>query len=232
MALDASHEHSQGRPIESGACCPAEEIAGTFYVRLETRAGFTWIPAGRRPVNQRKKTIQLGVIADTHGLYDAAIEEHFAGVTEILHAGDIGDHSVIERLNKIAPVVAVSGNVDEYEKSGFPRQVTIRRGGMKIAIRHVLYEKGKLTKEAQVWLDREQPAVCVFGHSHRPTIEQYGPTILFNPGSAGPKRFSLPRGIGILMLQKEKVVPRFIRLEDKVSRHHARPSAKRSKKSG
>lgn len=181
----------------------------------------------------RRETIRLGVIADTHGLFDTAIEAHFAGVTGILHAGDIGDRGVIERLNKIAPVVAVSGNVDEYEQSGFPRQVTIRRGGMKIAVRHVLYEKGKLTQEAQAWLDREQPAVCVFGHSHRPTIEQYGPTILFNPGSAGPKRFSLPRGIGLLILQKGKIVPRFIRLEDTASQH-ARPSAseKRSKKSG
>jgi putative phosphoesterase len=176
--------------------------------------------------------MRIGVIADTHGFYDAAIEEHFAGATEIFHAGDIGGRGVIERLTKIAPVVAVSGNVDEFEKSGFPRQVTIRRGGMKIAIRHVLYEKGKLTKEAQAWLDREQPAVCVFGHSHRPTIEQYGPTILFNPGSAGPKRFSLPRGIGLLILEKEKIVPRFVRLEDKASRYPARPSTKRFRKKG
>ena len=180
----------------------------------------------------RPQTIRLGVIADTHGLFDLAIEAHFAGVTGIIHAGDIGDRGVIERLNKIAPVVAVSGNVDEYEKSGFPRHVTIRRGGMKIAVRHVLYEKGKLTQEAQAWLNRERPAVCVFGHSHRPTIEQHGPTILFNPGSAGPKRFSLPRGIGMLILQKEKAVPRFIPLKDKTSRHHATSSTKRSKKSG
>jgi uncharacterized protein len=179
----------------------------------------------------RPQTIRLGVIADTHGLFDPAIEAHFAGVTGILHAGDIGNRGVIERLNKIAPVVAVSGNVDEYEKSGFPRQVTIRRGGMKIGVRHVLYEKGKLTQEAQAWLNRERPAVCVFGHSHRPTIEQHGPTILFNPGSAGPKRFSHPRGIGLLILQKEKAVPRFIRLKDKASHHPAPSSTKRFKKS-
>lgn len=88
--------------------------------------------------------LRIGVIADTHSLYDVAIEEHFAGATEFLHAGDIGDRGVIERLNGIAPVVAVFGNVDEYEKSGFPLQVTIRRGGVKIAVRHVLYEKGNL----------------------------------------------------------------------------------------
>ena len=174
--------------------------------------------------------MRIGVIADTHGLYDPAIEEHFDGISEIIHAGDIGDRGVIERLEKIAPVVAVSGNVDEYEKSGLPRQVTIRRAGMKIAVRHVLYEKGKMTKEAQAWLDREQPAVCIFGHSHRSTIEQYGPTILFNPGSAGPKRFSIPRGVGLLILQKDKAVPSFVRLEDKVKHDPTRLSEKRSRK--
>lgn len=162
-----------------------------------------------------RHAIRLGVIADTHGLYDCAIDAHFAGVSEILHAGDIGDKRVIDRLRKIAPVVAVSGNVDEYERSGFPRQTVIRRRGIKIALRHVLYEKGKLTKDSQAWLDRERPAVCIFGHSHRPTIEQYGPTILFNPGSAGPRRFSLPRGIGLLLLRNSDVKARLIPLPNK-----------------
>lgn len=180
----------------------------------------------------RSRTIRIGVLADTHGLYDEAIETHLAGTTEILHAGDIGDRGVLDRLGKIAPVVAVSGNVDDYEQSGFPRQTTIRRGGVTIAIRHVLYEKGTLTKDAQAWLDREQPDVCVFGHSHRPAIERYGTTILFNPGSAGPKRFSLPRGIGLLIVRKKQVTPRFIRLADSAKRSEARPPARPAKKQG
>ncbi len=163
-------------------------------------------------MNQRR-TIRIGVIADTHGLYDPAIEEHFAGVTEILHAGDIGGRDVIQRLQTIAPVVAVSGNIDDYEKSGFPRQALIRRGGIKIAMCHVLYERGQLMKDAEEWLDRERPEVCVFGHSHRPTIERDGHIILFNPGSAGPRRFSLPRGVGLLTITQAKVMPRLIRLK-------------------
>lgn len=151
------------------------------------------------------RALRLGVIADTHGLYDPAIEEYFSDVQEILHAGDIGDVRVIERLRRIAPVVAVSGNVDEYERSGIPRRIILRRGGVKLAICHVLYEKGKMTKEAEAWLERERPAVCVFGHSHRPEIGRYGGTILFNPGSAGPKRFSLPRGIGLLSFRNGRV---------------------------
>jgi len=182
-------------------------------------------------MNQRK-TIRIGVIADTHGLYDSAIEGCFAGVTEILHAGDIGGRDVIQRLEKIAPVVAVSGNIDDYEKSGFPRRVIIRRGRINIAVCHVLYERGQLTKDAEKWLDREQPAVCVFGHSHRPAIEQHGHTILFNPGSAGPRRFSLPRGVGLLTIIEGKVMPRLIRLSDRVDHPSVRQLRERSKKEG
>lgn len=168
-------------------------------------------------MNQRG-TVRIGVIADTHGLYDPAVEGHFAGVDEIVHAGDIGDRAVIESLRRIAPVVAISGNVDEYERSGFPRQIVIRRNGKIVAVRHVLFDKGKLTDDATRWLDSQQPDVCIFGHSHRPTINRYGPTLLFNPGSAGPKRFSLPRGIGVLTISRTKVLFRLIRLHDKVCR--------------
>ena len=161
--------------------------------------------------------IRLGVVADTHGLYDAAVERHFAGVSEILHAGDIGDGVVVTRLERLAPVVAVSGNVDDYERSGRPCQVLIRRGGMMIGLRHVLYERGALVKDAKAWLDDERPAVCIFGHSHRPTIGRYGGTVLFNPGSAGPKRFSLPRGIGLLVIAEGRVTPSLITLPDKPS---------------
>lgn len=166
---------------------------------------------------RRARAIRLGVIADTHGLYDAAVERHFAGVSEILHAGDIGDAVVITRLERLAPVVAVSGNVDDYERSGWPCQALIRRGGMMIGLRHVLYERGTLLKEAKAWLDEQRPAICIFGHSHRPTIARYGETLLFNPGSAGPKRFSLPRGIGLLVIAEGRVTPSLITLPDKRS---------------
>jgi putative phosphoesterase len=181
---------------------------------------------------RKRGDIRIGAIADTHGLYDPVIEKHFSGVTAIMHAGDIGDRTVIESLQCIAPVFAVSGNVDEYERSGFPRQIVISRNDKKIGIRHVLYEKGKLTQEAKSWLDRERPDICIFGHSHRPTIEQYGPTLLFNPGSAGPKRFSLPRGIGLLTIQKERVLSKLIRLSDKASQRNRPTGAKLSKKRG
>ncbi len=156
------------------------------------------------------------MIADTHGLYDPAVERHFSGLDEILHAGDIGDPQVIRRLRQLAPVMAVSGNVDGFETSGYASRQVIRRGGVTIGLCHILYEKGKMANEVQAWLDREQPDVCVFGHSHKPTLDRYGRMVLFNPGSAGPKRFTLPRGIGILTIRRGKVTPKLISLPDRI----------------
>lgn len=164
----------------------------------------------------RPKVLRVGVIADTHGLFDPAILGHFHRVDRIFHAGDIGDRMVIERLSRIAPVTAVSGNVDGYGWSGFPSERVVELEGRRIAIRHVLYEGGKLTKEGLAYLKRERPDVCVFGHSHKPTIEWFGETLLFNPGSAGPKRFRLPRGIGLLILSRSGVRSRLISLPDRV----------------
>ncbi len=102
----------------------------------------------------RSRTIRIGVIADTHGLFDQAIIRHFRGVDHILHAGDIGKRSVIEELQSIAPVTAVSGNVDGFGRSGFPRETIIELAGLRIAIRHIVYEGGKLTKDGRAfWIE-------------------------------------------------------------------------------
>jgi len=165
---------------------------------------------------KRKRTIRIGVIADTHGLFDPALIRHFRGVDHILHAGDIGQPSVIQELQSIAPVTAVSGNVDGYERSGYPSERIIKMAGRRVAIRHILYEGGKLTGEGRAFLERARPDICIFGHTHQPWIERFGHTLLFNPGSAGPRRFTLPRGIGILTIGKNQYVPTLIRLPSRV----------------
>ena len=159
-------------------------------------------------------TIRIGVIAYTHGLFDRAILRHFRDVDHILHAGDIGGKSVIEQLEQLAPVTAVSGNVDGYGRSGFPPETVIELGGRRIALRHILFEGGRMTEEGCVFLERVRPDVCVFGHTHRAAVEWFGATLLFNPGSAGPKRFTLPRGLGLLVIDGDHVKPALIALRD------------------
>jgi len=159
--------------------------------------------------------MRIGVVSDTHGLFDRALLRHFAGVDHILHAGDIGKPEVIELLERIAPVTAVSGNVDGFEASGVPREQVIELAGRRIALYHRLYEKRRLTRDGAGFLARAKPAVCVYGHSHQPAIEWREGLLLFNPGSAGPKRFHLPRAAGLLLFQNETIEPRHILLEDR-----------------
>ena len=168
------------------------------------------------------RTIRLGVIADTHSLFDPAIMRHFHNVNHIVHAGDIGKRSVIDQLATIAPVTAVSGNVDEYEKSGFPQETVIELAGFKIVIRHILYESGKLTQEGRAFLDRMRPDICIFGHTHQPKNEWLGDRLLFNPGSAGPKRFRLQRGVGVIRIEHGSIETTLIVLTDRVRERAAR----------
>jgi len=160
--------------------------------------------------------MRIGVLSDTHGLFDRAIARHFADVDHILHAGDIGKREVIEQLERIAPVTVVSGNVDGFEASGFPVEQVIELGGHRIAIYHRLYEKGKLTKDGASFLERTIPDICVYGHSHQPKAEWREGMLLFNPGSAGPKRFHLPRAIGLLLFHRETIEAQHITLADRV----------------
>ncbi|MBI5854517.1 MAG: metallophosphoesterase family protein [Nitrospirae bacterium] len=161
------------------------------------------------------RTFRIGVIADTHGLFDRAILRHFQSVDQILHAGDIGDASVLAELERLAPVHAVSGNVDGFGRSGLAAEALLRLGARRIALRHILYEGGSLTSDGAAFLDRERPDICVFGHTHKPTAIWRERMLLFNPGSAGPKRFSLPRSLGLLTLTGDEIIPQHLPLADR-----------------
>jgi putative phosphoesterase len=162
--------------------------------------------------------MRIGVISDTHGLFDRALLRLLAQVELILHAGDIGGAAVLGELESIAPVTAVSGNVDGYEASGVPAEQVLQLKGRRIAIYHRLYERGRLTRSGREFLERVRPDVCVYGHTHQPKAEWRDGMLLFNPGSAGPKRFRLPRAVGVLVLHRDRIEPRHILLPDRAER--------------
>ncbi len=166
------------------------------------------LTSGHRPV-------RIGVIADTHGRFDSELLRHFAGVDLILHAGDIGDPEVLRQLAHIAPIQAVSGNVDGFGRSGHPMERVIELAGRRIALRHIVFEGQVLNASAEAFLDRTQPDVCIFGHTHRPYHAWRGKTLLFNPGSAGPKRFTLPRAVGLLVLTVDGITGEHVFLADR-----------------
>jgi putative phosphoesterase len=155
--------------------------------------------------------MRIGVISDTHGLFDESLPSLFAGVDAIIHAGDIGKLEVIERLKQIAPVLAVSGNNDRF--TSFPDERVEDLGGCRIMIRHIFGELHQLKQCEKKIIERVRPEILVFGHSHRPYQQMLGTTMLFNPGSAGPRRFSMPRTVGMLSLERSATSARIITLD-------------------
>ncbi len=142
--------------------------------------------------------MRIGLISDTHGLLRPEALDALAGVERIIHAGDIGGPEVIETLSAIAPVDAVRGNND---KGGWaaelPAWLALEFEGVGI---HVLHDVNDM--------DVEPTAagfhVVIAGHSHKPLVKEREGLLLVNPGSAGPRRFSLPVTIGYLTVAAGK----------------------------
>lgn len=153
----------------------------------------------------------IGVISDTHGLLDEKVLELFRGVRHIIHAGDIGNEELIWQLEKIAPVIAVRGNNDS-DRMCFPNERMALIEGRTFYVRHIFATVEKLTKAQERVIERHMPDAVIFGHSHKAYAGEWRGTLLFNPGSAGPKRFSLPRSVGILELHEESITSKIIEL--------------------
>lgn len=151
----------------------------------------------------------IGVISDTHGLVRPEVLEIFKGVALIIHAGDIGGRAVLETLETIAPVMAVRGNNDRESWSDhIPHSQVIEHGSSLI---YVLHELAHLDRDPGV----ANFSVVIYGHSHRPLIETKKGVLYLNPGSAGPRRFSLPIAIAKLHITQVGLVPEIIELPHK-----------------
>ena len=149
----------------------------------------------------------VGVISDTHGLVRDEALAALRGVEMILHAGDIGAPDVIPRLEEIAPVKAVRGNNDRDPWArGIPETDVVQVGGIQIYILHNL---------AEIDLDPAAAGfqVVVSGHSHVPKSERRAGVLYLNPGSAGPRRFTLPISLARLRVAGNSVEPELVTLD-------------------
>jgi uncharacterized protein len=137
---------------------------------------------------------RIGLISDTHGLLRPQAVAALSGCQHILHGGDIGDPAILRQLSALAPVTAVRGNNDrDAAYDAIPAAVTMTLGGIVI---HLLHDLKTLAIDPA----HEGVQVVVSGHSHKPLIEQRGAVLYVNPGSAGPRRFSLPVSVARLWL--------------------------------
>jgi len=149
----------------------------------------------------------IGVISDTHGLLRPEAVEALRGSAHILHAGDVGNAEILERLREIAPVTAVRGNVDRGAwASALPKNEVVEISGVSIYMLHILDELD-LKPEAGGF------GVVVYGHSHKPVSEVRNGVLYFNPGSAGPRRFKLPATVGKLIMKDGVVQGRIVELK-------------------
>ena len=137
----------------------------------------------------------IGVISDTHGLLRPEAVTALHGVEMILHAGDIGKPEILDELNKIAPVTAVRGNNDTGDWArDIPDRQHLEINGVSIYMLHDLKE----FNSADEAIDAD---VLIFGHSHKPMIEERDGVVHLNPGSAGPRRFKLPVTVALLNVE-------------------------------
>ena len=154
------------------------------------------MPPLRARVREAPGKAVVGVISDTHGLLRPEAIAALAGVDLIVHAGDIGSAAILDALGTIAPVVAVRGNNDrEAWAAAVPEVATTTLVGIRLFVIHDLNAL------------RGDPAaqgadVIISGHSHRPSVVRRHGLLLLNPGSAGPRRFSLPIAVARLHLDR------------------------------
>ncbi len=151
--------------------------------------------------------LRVGLISDTHGLLRPQAAAFLRGSDVIVHAGDICDPSVLDALRAIAPIVAVRGNNDRGAWAD-----TLRESELIEVGDIVLYA---IHDVAAIDIDPEAAGVrvVVSGHSHKPSGEERGGVLFVNPGSAGPRRFSLPISIAELIVDGARVSVRFAELE-------------------
>ena len=151
--------------------------------------------------------LTVGVISDTHGLFRPEAAAALQGSDLIVHAGDVGEALVLERLREIAPTIAVRGNVDTaaWARTLATTEV-VQAGELHLYVLHDLSALDLDPKAAGF-------AAVIAGHTHRPSAAVRDGVLILNPGSAGPRRFRLPVAIARLHVTGTQLLHELIEFE-------------------
>jgi uncharacterized protein len=147
----------------------------------------------------------VGLISDTHGLLRPQAVDALRGSDFIIHAGDIGDRTILDELALIAPLTVVRGNNDAQSWAGSIAPVEVLQVGA--ATIYVIHDLAEMDIDPRGSFD-----VVVSGHSHKPTIATRDEVLYVNPGSAGPRRFRLPISVARVRISGAKIEPELIEL--------------------
>lgn len=152
----------------------------------------------------------IGVVSDTHGFYDPALDDLLVGAAHIVHAGDIGTFDVLARLRALAPVTAVLGNTDLPSwGEQLPWEAQAEVLGLRLLVCHI----------GRSLMGRHEPEaegidLVISGHSHRAAVEWRGETLFLNPGAAGRARFGLSRTLARVTVGADgRPVPEIVALD-------------------
>ena len=153
--------------------------------------------------------VEIGVISDTHGLLRPEAVDALVGVDRIIHGGDVGGEDILDALAEIAPVTAVRGNTDYQSWAArLPATELLEVDGRSIYVVHDIEDLNVDPVVAGI-------DVVVYGHSHRPEWDRRGDGVWYlNPGSAGPRRFSLPVTVARLEVSSASIEGEIVDLDD------------------
>ena len=151
--------------------------------------------------------IRIGLVSDTHGLLRPQACDFLQGSHHIIHAGDIGNPSVLQELAAIAQVTAVRGNNDtEQWAEALPANEWLQFGEVNIYVLHDLSELNIEPKAAGI-------SVVISGHSHKPSIDERERVLYIKPAIAVPRRIKLPSSEAEQVIVGTKVTQRIMQLE-------------------
>jgi putative phosphoesterase len=170
--------------------------------RLQAVPGSSPVSRVKLPLGESGK-FRFAVVADTHSKPHPATAERLEELAPdaILHAGDIGELSVLDQLARVAPVLAVRGNIDAPSEVPAQRLIELMSGDvlkLRILLLHIAVYGPKLRADVARTALKERASLVICGHSHVPFIGRDRGVSVFNPGSIGPRRFQLPIVLGVL----------------------------------
>lgn len=147
-------------------------------------------------MNKKRK---IGIISDTHGYLSPKIFTVFKDVDHIIHAGDIGKEEILVELRSLAPVTAVTGNVDGFNLARkLNSSESLEIAGHLLEITHIPVKPKKLSSQSG------KSIIKIFGHIHHPEIRQNGNLVVINPGSASQPRKALAPSVAVMYLEEGK----------------------------
>ncbi len=146
---------------------------------------------------------RIGLLSDTHGLLRPEALDFLRGSDHIVHAGDICDPAILDQLAALAPLTAVRGNNDHGPwAERLAETAIVDIAGVRLCVLHDI---------AQLRLDPAAGVqVVVTGHSHKPRIAREAGVLYVNPGSCGPRRFTLPIAAAELLVDGAAVTARIM----------------------